>query len=948
MARLFNAATDYVSVGTQALPTGDLVVSWWWYNTWAYNDGADHGAFDAQLDGTHFFRIQKWSDNQFYIGWYNSSGSDGRVKFAAGTWLTQNTWHHFVYIRNSATGCKVYIDGVERGSAGVGTTVTTNKTRYIGNSGSGTSGGNTGRIAEFAIWDSIPENIVAYLSAGGNPLKLGIVPVDYLPLWGLDNPEPNLIPGRTSGTCNNVDRADHPPVILFSQKHGDAPELGSSFVYHRSVRDTLSLSDSSFAGGLARITQELVAVDGTTGEARVTQARVEVDGATGEARITQVLAAVDGIFGTRRITQEVVYIDGEIGGRRISQTIAAIDASIGFRRISQLGLMVDVESWYLRPTDTLPLYDTVVSTRIVAVFDGTYRYQIADTLDVTDTIVSTYIQPPATINLIQITDALGLVDQLPARGPDGGPTRDGFLYESLDLQNADVPQMYHTIKWWQRLYIADTIVATRIVGEAPPTIPSTTYLQQVSDTLPLYDGYADWTNETKLRRVRDTLRLTDRVFRQRFAERRASDYLTLADSKNDLGSFFYYARAGGELGDCSEYLIDRAYNGELFGQLGLWGVAWRDFGMDGFVRGELSMPAPYRQVELTVTGIPDGWSARATLPDSTVAATALASMGRVVLELDTPGTITSGTLEIFQNPGATIPALFGMIPIGGPDILKRAHIWHYTPKAYALNDIMSSVYIERPWGGWTAPGSARIDREEIGYATFTDSALLGLSRGANGTVAAIHGSAPDWVACVKSGRGTLNITSFLSSTNSTHYRQDSIPIFVNSLDELLIGASSKFSAVHFWMALNASQRIMLRPYYSTGEGTWASWINSTLLQPLDTTSGFTWSGYAGLEPPGDWAPGTKWASGSATMINSILRYWFRLVRATGSSTLIPPRLMHVALTANAIITQRIPQPFMYYPTLQDSGQTLYFKIIARGIGGGIVPGASAPIAVLNL
>jgi hypothetical protein len=494
----------------------------------------------------------------------------------------------------------------------------------------------------------------------------------------------------------------------------------------------------------------------------------------------------------------------------------------------------------------------------------------------------------------------------------------------------------------------DTVVATRIAAEAPPSEVSTTYFWQVTDALPVYDARTDWVNGIRLRRITDQLTLRDRFQPRRDAVRRAVDFLTVTDSVGDLGNYWYVGHGRLELHGESDPWRDITYQG--FAEMHLFGEAntWRDYGTIGL--GILGMfgTAAYRKVELVVTGVPDGYAARITLPNSTVAAQAVASMGAVALELDVSDMLTSGTLEIFQNLTCTIPALNGRIPVDGPGTLKRSNIWHYTSAPYILDTAMTSVYIERPLGGWTAPGSARADREELGYAVFTNSALSGLTRGSNGTAVATHGLAPSVVVVVKDAQGTSDVSSYLIGANAVRWRQDSVPIFVNSSDELLIGATSKFSAAHLWLAQNASERIRLAPYYSTGEGTWSSWTASSLLPPVDTTSGFTTSGYAGLEPPGDWAPSRRWASGSGTLIDSVARYWFRLVRATGSSTLVPPRLMHTALTADAVVMQRVRQPFVYTPTLQDSGQVLYFKAVARGIGGGIAPGASAPVAVVDL
>lgn len=552
-----------------------------------------------------------------------------------------------------------------------------------------------------------------------------------------------------------------------------------------------------------------------------------------------------------------------------------------------------------------------------------------------------------------VSQAFGMVD-----GYTGMP-RVSQAFAAVDIAS-----------WYTRLLdtlpLYDTVVATHVLGVELP-VEGIIYTRAVTDELALFDPFArgisrafmdaagvldqhtDWVNDLRLRRIYETLPLYDWHSRPSVWLRQITDYLTLADSQSHLGNAFYQGRVGLEAALLAETWRDIVYDGRNELQAMLLGETWRDFAFDGALDLEASLPSRYRKVELTVTGVPDGWSARVAQPDTTVVAQDVSSMGRVVLEMDVPYLLTSGTLEVFTD-GASYQqrAPFGLIPVAGYTALKRSNIWHYTPSPYFLDTAMASVYIERPLGGWTSPGSTRVDAEEIGYVTFTDSTLRVLDRGGNGTVPAVHGAAPPWVACVRSGPGVVDITSFLASTNSVRYLQDSMVCFANSRDELLIGAASRFSAVHYWLAQNASERLLLQPYYSTGSGTWVSWIGSSLLPLVDTTSGFTTSGYTGIEAPGDWLPSTQYGPGSGTLVDGTPRYWLRFVRATGSSTLVPPRLMHVALTADAVIARRLAQPFLYTPTLQDSGQVLYFKAVARGIGGGTVPGASAPVAVVNL
>jgi hypothetical protein len=420
----------------------------------------------------------------------------------------------------------------------------------------------------------------------------------------------------------------------------------------------------------------------------------------------------------------------------------------------------------------------------------------------------------------------------------------------------------------------------------------------------------------------------------------------LADSLNDGGYTAYAASGIVEASALAEYIADIHFFGSARAELSASGEWWRDYGMDGLGMVDASAPARYRPVELTVTGVPDGYSARLTQPDNTVVATATSSMGRVVLEMATPGTLTSGTLELFQDPTFSLLAAQGVI---GPGDFHRGNIWAYRPTPYFLDSAMQSVYLERPWGGWTAPGCARADREEFLFATFTDTALTGLARGVQGTLASSHsgivslGLVGLWTAADCT---FTPITSYLAHVNSVRYLQDSIPILVNCYDELYIGAESKFSAVHLLFARNASDRLMLLPTYSVGTGTWASFTASSTLQPIDTTSGFAASGAAWLEPPGNWERTGLRGADLLPLGDGVPRYYLRFVRMPGSLGTCP-RLMDVTLTGDTVITKRVVTPYLYTPTLQDSGQVLYFRAIARSLTGALVPGATAPVAVLD-
>ena len=149
----FNGTDEYVNAGsaTELQMTGDISISAWFKTsvTGTQKQIVTRGP-DWVMNGWSLFVR---SNNQVAI-MLNTSGNP--IATSSST-VTDGQWHHVVGVRDSSGGTgslKIYLDGVEAGSADGGTDAMPNGSEvWIG---SGTNGGSkmTGDIDEVAIWNT--------------------------------------------------------------------------------------------------------------------------------------------------------------------------------------------------------------------------------------------------------------------------------------------------------------------------------------------------------------------------------------------------------------------------------------------------------------------------------------------------------------------------------------------------------------------------------------------------------------------------------------------------------------------------------------------------------------------------------------------------------------------------------------------------------------------------
>jgi len=209
MARDFpDTGSDHMSMASGALSVNVGTLVGWWQLDFAPTDSFDGYFFDSDT-ARHAFYFNSGGDG---FAMYN----DARyTPFNSLSWTT-GAWLHIAFLFNKTGNVqRLFLDGVEQtggtpsgtwGSNALGTNVHLNA-RF------NNTQHNNCRTAEVAIYGSVlaDAHIVA-LARGVNPLRIGVAPRAYYPIFGVASPEPDYGGGGYNGTLTGTAVADHPPV----------------------------------------------------------------------------------------------------------------------------------------------------------------------------------------------------------------------------------------------------------------------------------------------------------------------------------------------------------------------------------------------------------------------------------------------------------------------------------------------------------------------------------------------------------------------------------------------------------------------------------------------------------------------------------------------------------------------------------------------------------------
>lgn len=229
MARTFNGTSDYgsVALNLSAYKTLSVYLAGWW---------------DAFLNNDDFlmeYTPNSNSANGFFIdpndsggvfGFYLKDSGLAGFNSAFATRFSAGAWHRLLITmdRNGTSAQQIqgYLDGADWGLTQVGTAACAsnfdNSTLYIMSRG-GVNLFGAGRLADLAIWGGVllTNEEAAALTSGAvfphsiRPERL----INYEPVCGVDNPEPDCSPSNADMTVVGTTRSRHPvlnPLCLVS------------------------------------------------------------------------------------------------------------------------------------------------------------------------------------------------------------------------------------------------------------------------------------------------------------------------------------------------------------------------------------------------------------------------------------------------------------------------------------------------------------------------------------------------------------------------------------------------------------------------------------------------------------------------------------------------------------------------------------------------------------
>ncbi len=146
----FSGTNNVTRASFQVPATGS--VAFWHKPAVAFNSSTDVVIFDVVSGGT-FFRFQKYSDNNFYCGFFD--GSEHRVSLAAsaGNW-PNGTWAHYCLTWTSGGSTTLYCNGSSIGTNAVAVPAIGSSTLYVGSYATSSSG-TTGSVDDFRVYSRV-------------------------------------------------------------------------------------------------------------------------------------------------------------------------------------------------------------------------------------------------------------------------------------------------------------------------------------------------------------------------------------------------------------------------------------------------------------------------------------------------------------------------------------------------------------------------------------------------------------------------------------------------------------------------------------------------------------------------------------------------------------------------------------------------------------------------
>ena len=226
MARSFNGTTDKIDCGTGVTaPTPAVSISAWVYMT---SLTPAYSSVYGRVNSADFHSVhQILVKSTGHIGYFVAVVGVASFLVDPGTnAISTGSWHHVALTCNPSLGGPLtgFLDGLSDGTQSraadtIGTSFGTNHT-CIGFDDSAAGRNLGGRIADAAMWNVVLTAAeIKALAVGARPNMIRPANLlHWLPLDGLQSPEPDLSGFANNGTLTGTTIAPGPPIMPFTPR----------------------------------------------------------------------------------------------------------------------------------------------------------------------------------------------------------------------------------------------------------------------------------------------------------------------------------------------------------------------------------------------------------------------------------------------------------------------------------------------------------------------------------------------------------------------------------------------------------------------------------------------------------------------------------------------------------------------------------------------------------
>ena len=248
MARDFDGSDDNLIVNVAAVTAYPFTISCWGRSDSTASNNVLGGLYDKDVGTVRHMLYHEGADDTIIC---QSDEGGGTALAETSTNIGTSVWYHACGVWAASQDHRAYLNGGGKISDLINDVAigAVDRTAIGRNMDSTPSSAYNGRLAEFAVWDVALTDAEVLALAGGIP-AWKVRPknlVLYVPVWGLQSPEPDYGGSQNDLTVTGATPANHPPVTLFTPKWAatmplievGAPPAGQPFY----IRDSYSMPD---------------------------------------------------------------------------------------------------------------------------------------------------------------------------------------------------------------------------------------------------------------------------------------------------------------------------------------------------------------------------------------------------------------------------------------------------------------------------------------------------------------------------------------------------------------------------------------------------------------------------------------------------------------------------------------------------------------------------------